>query len=308
MGKSSSSKNKKMTNFKFFIIVLIISSIVTVAIAYAASKEDYVSSGLLFSVLFSFFLTLFRILKKSNGPDNRLGNWQFFFTLFVFVTGIVGLGLFFSTRFDVIPSFRNAMIVGLIISSVVSIYRAIKPLHQKKKNEKLDRERKQQQIEQLQNQNKEYADELRRKNQLISSLQGKNVELAEELRTHGSSSPSSNRSSYQNQYYAEQLERRQEERRKQEEEERKSRLLEDWYREYVTIEVSFDYHYVDSEYNTDRWERRSEEIRVTRREAMALIQAGKEAIMGRTGYHNLGSIRNISYQLPYRLYDRPWNC
>ena len=308
MGKSSSSK--KMTNVKFFIIVLIVSSIVTVLVASAASQEDLISTGLLLSVLFSFFLTLFRILKNSNDPDNRLGNWKYFFMMFIFITGIVWLGLLFTRRWDdVVPCFRKAIIVGLFIASVASIYRAIKPWHQKKKAEKSERERNLQRIEQLQNQNKQYADELQRKSRIISALQDRNSELKDELRTSGSSSSSSsNTSRYQNQYYAEQIERQREESRKHEEAEKKNRRLEDWYREYVTIEVSYDYHFIDREYNSDYWERRSEEIRVTRREAMALIQAGEKAVLGRSGYHDLGKIRNISYKVPYGLYNRPWNC
>jgi len=100
----------------------------------------------------------------------------------------------------------------------------------------------------------------------------------------------------------------QEQERRLEEEQRKSERLEDWYREYVTIDVDFEYHYEDSEYNSDYWDPRNHEIRVTRREAMALIQAGESAILNRIGYGNSSKIRNLSYQIPYGLYDRPWNC
>ena len=104
------------------------------------------------------------------------------------------------------------------------------------------------------------------------------------------------------------MERQQEQMRRQEEEDKKKARLEDWYREYVTIDVDFQYHVKDSEYNQDYWDYRNEEIRVTRREAMALIEAGDSAIIGKLGYGNRGNIRNFKYKVPYGLYDRPWNC
>ncbi len=99
------------------------------------------------------------------------------------------------------------------------------------------------------------------------------------------------------------------ERERQLEEERQKKIrLEDWYREYVTIDVYFDYHYIDREYNSDYWEHRNEEIRVTRREAMALIDAGEGAIMDKLCYNNRSLISNVSYNIPYGLYNRPLGC
>lgn len=94
--------------------------------------------------------------------------------------------------------------------------------------------------------------------------------------------------------------------RREEEEQRKKERLEDWYREYVTIDVDLEYLCRDNDYNQeDYWDYRNEEIRVTRREAMALIEGGESAIIGRLGYHNRSLIRNVSYQIPFGLYDRP---
>lgn len=102
------------------------------------------------------------------------------------------------------------------------------------------------------------------------------------------------------------LEREIEMERRYEEEQRKQERLEDWYREYVTIDVDLEFHCMDSEYNQDYWDYRNHEIRVSRREAMALIEAGEDAIISRAGYHCRRSlIRNVSYQIPYGLYDRP---
>lgn len=99
--------------------------------------------------------------------------------------------------------------------------------------------------------------------------------------------------------------RERERERRMEEEQRKRERLEDWYRDYVTIDVDFEYHYIDSEYNSDYWEPRNHEIRVTRREAMALIEAGESAIISRIGYYRPSLIRNVRYQIPYGLYDQP---
>ena len=102
-----------------------------------------------------------------------------------------------------------------------------------------------------------------------------------------------------------QWERHLEQKWEREQEQIKKERLESWYSDYVTIEVSLDYHIKDSEYNRDYWDHRSEDIRVTRREAMALIQAGEGALLGRLGYSNRGNIRNVSIKPPYGLYDRP---
>lgn len=103
-------------------------------------------------------------------------------------------------------------------------------------------------------------------------------------------------------------ERERERERREEEQQRIKKRLEDWYREYVTIDVDFEYLCRNNDYNQeDYWDCRNEEIRVTRREAMALIEAGESAIIARLGYYR-PLIRNVSYQIPYGLYDRPWGC
>lgn len=135
---------------------------------------------------------------------------------------------------------------------------------------------------------------------------GDSFSLDMDLDIHNVPSPSTSTPRYQD-HYQEELKERQREAQRREEEIRKERL-ENWYSEYVIIDVYFDYHYIDREYNNDYWERRYKEIRVTRREAMALIQAGESAIIGKLGYSNWGQIRNVSYQVPFGLYNRPGNC
>lgn len=303
MGKTSS--NKRMTDVKFFIIVLIISVVIALGLAFVfSSGEDApVPSLLVASLVISVYATLLRILMKANNPDNRLVNWKYFLALFVFVSGLLIIGGFLiGNEEGTIPL---SLIVGFLVSSILSIVRWIKHRREVRKAEK---ERNQQYQEQLQRQNQQYADELKRKDRIISSLQSRSSESQESRRSSSSSYAPSSSSGYSRQYEEMQMERQREQMRRQEEEDRKKERLEDWYREYVTIEVDFEYHIKDSEYNQDYWDYRDEEIRVTRREAMALIEAGDGAILGRLGYGNWGNIRNFRYKVPYGLYDRPWNC
>ena len=300
MGNSSSSSKKKLTNFKFFVFVLIASVVIALGVAFALSDEEAVIVGLLIAVIFSVYLTLFRILKHSNDPDNRLGNWKFFFTLSIFISGILVVALMLLTEEE--ETIPLSIIAGVFISSIISLSRGIKYRKQMKKAEK---ERNEQYQDQLQQKNRQYAEELEKKNRLIRDLQNRNSELQKGQRIVNSPSSSSSSSRYQNEYQDRERERERE--RERDEEQKKKERLESWYQDYVTIEVNFDFHYKDSEYNQDYWERRSEEIRVSRREAMALIESGEGAIIGRMGY-NRGLIRNVSYKVPYRLYDRPWNC
>ena len=298
MDKSSSPK-RKMTNFKFFLIVLVITAVAAFAAGFLSSDEEVVLIGLEIAIVISVYLTLFRILKNSNDPDNRLGSWKYFFALSIFVTGIlVAVSLLITKDEETIPL---GILLGITVSAVVSLIRGIKHRHQERKAEK---ERDKQYQEQLVRKNRQYADELARKERAIQELQSRNSELLSSRR----SSPSVSSSSYQSQYREEMMERQREQMRKQEEDERKKERLDDWYREYVTIDVDFEYHVRDSEYNQDYWDPRNEEIRVSRREAMALIQAGESAILNRLGYSNGGLIRNFRYQAPYGLYDRPWGC
>lgn len=286
-----------MTNVKFFLVVLVVTVVIVLAAAIGLmnADADTVVAGLLIAVVFSVFATLFRILKNSNDPDNRLGNWKYFFTLFVFLSGIIAAVTLYA--FNDEEALPLSLVAGFVISSIMSIYRGIKHWHQKRKSEK---QRDQQYQESLRQKNRQYAEELERKDRIIRDLKNRNSELQQSQRTGYALSSSHHQSDFE-----EEQRYREEQRR---EEQRKREDLESWYREYVTIEVDFDYHYIDSEYNQDYWERRSEEIRVTRREAIALIEAGEAAIIGRAGYNNRSLIRNISYRTPYRLYDRPWNC
>ena len=297
------SSRKKMSNVKFFIIALVISIVLVLAISFISSEGGVVPAGLLVAVLVSLFLTLFRILKKSNDPDNRLGGWMYFLALFIFVTGILTLGMLLVTKEE--GSIPVSLFVGLIISSIVSIIRSVKYGRREKKAEK---ERDRQLQEHLQRENKQYADELKRKDRIINDLRSRNSELQSSKRTVYTATSSSSSSRYNDQYQEQQMERQREQMRRQEEEDKRKERLEDWYREYVTIEVSFQYHVRDAEYNQDYWDYRSEDIRVSRREAMALIEAGDHAILGKLGYGNWGLIRNFSYKVPYRLYDRPMGC
>ena len=294
MGKTSSLK--KMSNIRFFLLVLIVAIVIALAVAFVASEEDAVPLGLLVAFVLSVFLTLFRILKKSNEPENRLGGWKYFFAMFVFVAGILSIAMLLVTQEE--ETIPVAVLAGLLFSSIMSLVRSIKYSRKEKKAEK---ERHQQYQEQLQRENRQYADELKRKEKIISDLRSRNSELQRDYRTNHTQSLSSSSSRYQDDYLEEQRER-------QKEEDRRKERLEDWYREYVTIEVNFQFHIKDSEYNQDYWDYRSEEIRVSRREAMALIEAGDSAILGKLGYSNWGLIRNFSYKVPYRLYDRPMGC
>lgn len=285
-----------MSNIRFFLLVLIVAIVIALAVAFASSEEDAVPLGLLVAFVLSVFLTLFRILKKSNEPENRLGGWKYFFAMFVFVAGILSIAMLLVTQEE--ETIPVAVLAGLLFSSIMSIIRSIKYSRKEKKAEK---ERHQQYQEQLQRENRQYADELKRKEKIISDLRSRNSELQRDYRTNHAQSSSSSSSRYQDDYLEEQRER-------QKEEDRRKERLEDWYREYVTIEVNFQFHVKDSEYNQDYWDYRNEEIRVSRREAMALIEAGDSAILGRLGYSNWGLIRNFSYKVPYRLYDRPMGC
>ena len=139
-------------------------------------------------------------------------------------------------------------------------------------------------------------------------MKNRNSELRKSQRIIHSPSQSQR----QDWYEEEQRERREqfenEQRERQREDQRKAEILDRWYREYVTIDVTFEYHIINREYNQDYWEPRSDEIRVTRREAIALIEAGEGAIIGRLGYSNRSLIRNIGYKVPYGLYTRPYGC
>lgn len=107
--------------------------------------------------------------------------------------------------------------------------------------------------------------------------------------------------------YDDYCQNRERERREEDEREKQERL-EDWYRDYVTIDVDLEYFCRGNEYNQeDYWDYRNHEIRVTRREAMALIEAGKSAIISKLGYSQ-SLTRIIRFQIPYGLYDRPWGC
>ncbi len=293
-----------MSNVKFFIVALIVLVVIVFAIAFALSSEDVLGPGILAAVLVSVFITLFRILKKGNNPDNWLGGWKYFFALFIFVTGILTVGLLaVSQDEETIPV---SILVGFVIASVMSLIRGIKHRGREKKAEK---ERNQQYQEQLQRKNQQYADEIEKKDRIINDLRSRNSELQNSRQSaYSGSSYSSSSSRYQDLYQEEQMDRQREQMRRQEEEDRKRERLDDWYRDYVTIDVDFEYHVVDSEYNQDYWESRSEEIRVSRREAMALIEAGDSAIFGKLGYANWSKIRNFRYKVPYGLYDRPMGC
>ena len=257
-----SKSNKKLSNFKFFIIFLLISVVVAFAIAYLLQDEEIISIGLFVAFLASVFFTLFRILKNGNKPENWLGNWKYFLTLFFIITEIFFVGLLSINADGEIVSI--ALFFAFLISLISTMWRGIRHWRQGKKSEK---ERKQQYQERLQRENQQYANELEKKNRIIRGLENQNAELKK-----------NQRSSRQSVYYSsddDQWEREQEQKWEIEQESRKKQQLEDWYRDYVTIEVSFDYHIKDSEYNQDYWERRSEDIRVTRREAMALIEGGE---------------------------------
>lgn len=299
-----SSSGKKIGNVKFFFILLTISAALAIGAGFLLSDEEALAVGLIIAFFGSVFVTLFRILKNCNDPDNRLGNWKYFFTLFFFIAGLFCLLLFFISHDD--EAIVMSIIAAFAISAVVTIWRSIKHWHQERKAEK---ERKQQYQDRLQRENRQYADQLAQKDRMIRDLQNRNSELQKSRQSSSSSSKyDSWREEEEERRQNERWEREQEQKWEREQERIKQERLEDWYREYVTIDVNFDFHYRDSEYNQDYWERRSDEIRVTRREAMALIQAGEGAIMGRLGYSNSGLIRNVSYQVPYRLYERPWNC
>ncbi len=301
-----SSSSKKLTNVKFFFIVLAVFIVIAFGIAFLFSDEEAFFVGVLIAFATSVYLTLFRILKKSNDPENWLGNWKFFFTLLLFISGITVLGgMFISHDEESIPI---TLIVSIVITTIITIIRGIKHWRQGKKAEKL---RKQQYQERLQRENSQYADELAKKDRIIRDLQSRNSELQRSRQSSSSSSTSQYNNWPQEEEERrqdEQWEREQEQKWEREQEQRRKERLEDWYREYVTIKVSFEYHIKDSEYNQDYWNHTNKEIRVTRREAMALIQAGEGALLGRLGYSNRENIRNVGFTTPYGLYDRPWNC
>lgn len=307
MSKSYNSPKKEMSNVKFFFIALAVSVVIAIAFAIIISNEDAIPMGLLIAGFVSVYLTLFRILRKSNDPEKRLGFWKYFIVLSIFVAGILSVVVVIISQEE--NSIPVSMIAGVFISFIIASIRGIKYRSQEKKAKK---ERERQYQERLQKENQQYADELRRKDRIIDDLRSRNSELQDSQRSSYSSSPSQSSSSqsstlYYNQYQEAQMDNLREQMRRQEEEDRKKQRLEEWYREYVTIEVEFDYHIKDSEYNQDYWDYRDEEIRVSRREAMALIEAGDSAILGRLGYGNWGLIRNFRYKVPYGLYDRPWN-
>lgn len=301
-----SSRNKRMSNVKFFFIVFIVAVVIAVAAGFLYSDEEVVVLGMLMAFFTSFYLTLLRILKYSNAPGNRLGNWKYFFTLFLIVAGLfVLLTLFLSEDEEAVVL---SLFAAFVISSVVSIWRGIKHWYQQRKAEK---ERKKQYQDRLQRENRQYADELEKKDRIIRNLQSRNSELQRTRQSNNSSSQSQNdrwRQAEEERRRDEEWERELDEKWEREQEQRKKRRLEEWYNEYVTIEVTFEYHIKDSEYNHDYWDYRSEDIRVTRREAMALIQAGEGAIIGRLDYGNRSNMRNISYKVPYGLYTRPLGC
>ena len=85
----------------------------------------------------------------------------------------------------------------------------------------------------------------------------------------------------------------------------RQRLIDDWYSTPVTIEVQFEYHIVDRSENRDEWDLRDEEIHVTRKEAENLIKSGEDAIVERMGSYARDKVRNVSFKIPYRLYDYP---
>ena len=297
MGKSSSSNKKKMTNVKFFIIVLIISLVITMAVAIGLDNgnEDTIQGGLLIAVVAAIYITLFRILKKNNDPENRLGNWKYFFAMCIFISGILIIGILFINEDEDAALF--ALMLGIFISAIISLWRAFKHW---RKGKKATKERNRQYQDQLQRQNRQYAEELEKKNRKIRDLESQNSELQKSRRTVYSTS-----SSQSQRYQEEQMGRQRDEQMEREREKRNKERLEDWYREYVTIEVNFEYLCRNNEYGGDYWDPRSEDIRVTRREAMALIEAGEGAILARIGYSNWSLIRNFSYKMPYRLYDHP---
>lgn len=292
-----------MSNVKFFFIALVISTVVALAIASTFSSPDAFPLGLIIALLLSGYITLFRILKKSNDPDHRLGFWKYFFVLALFVSGILALVVLIITQEEsTVPA---SVIAGGVISFIIASVRGMKYRKQersaKEERERLSKEQSQRQIQQ-------YADELKRKDRIIEDLRNRNSELRKNQQTSRSSSSAQSSSNNYDRYQEEQMERQREQMRRQEEEDRKQQRLDDWYREYVTIDVEFEYHIKDSEYNQDYWDYRDESIRVSRREAMALIEAGDSAIFGKLGYGNWGLIRNFRYKVPYGLYDRPWGC
>ena len=292
-----------MSNIKYFIIVLVISTVVALAIASTSSSEDAFPLGLFIAFFLSLYLTLFRILKKSNDSDHRLGFWKYFFVLALFVSGILALVILLITQEEsTVPA---SVIAGVIISFIIASIRGMK-FRKQERSAKQERERLSNEL--LQRQTQKYADELKKKDRIIEDLRNRNSELSKNQQSSRSSSFAQSSSYNYDRYQEEQMERQREQMRRQEEEDRKQQRLDDWYREYVTIEVEFDYHIKDSEYNQDYWDYRDEEIRVSRREAMALIEAGDSAIFGKLGYGNWGLIRNFRYKVPYRLYDRPWGC
>lgn len=299
------SHNKKMSNVKFFFIVLILSVVLSFAVGFFFSDEEIFVGGLLVGFLASIYLTLLRILKNCNAPDNRLGNWKYFFTLFLLLVGLFVFLCFIFNQDE--ETVALSLFAAFVLSSFVSIWRGIKHWYQQRKAEKA---RKQQYQDRLQRENRQYAEELEKKNRIIRELQNRNSESQRRQQSTNSSQSQydSWRKAEEERRRDEQWEREQDEKWEREQNQRKQRMLEDWYNEYVTIDVYFEYHIKDSEYNQDYWDRRNEEIRVTRREAMALIQAGEGAIIGRLGYNNRSNVRNISYKVPYGLYNRPFGC
>ena len=100
-------------------------------------------------------------------------------------------------------------------------------------------------------------------------------------------------------------ERERERERRQEEKERKQRIWDDWYNEYITIEVNYKFHVIEKEYNQNYWESRSEDICVRRREAQELVRGGRDAIMGRVCYGDSSLIRGFNYRYSPYLFGRP---
>lgn len=296
--RKKSSSGKRMSNVRFLVITSIILLVVSIVISALLSDGDAddILAAAAIAVIVSLYITMLRILKYRNDPEKRLGNWNYFFLLSAFISGIMILA--FAVMFQDGGAIILAIFFSLLAAAIIAITRGVK---YKRSAKRLEKEQVRRYQERLISENKSYSEELKKKDQIISRLKKENSELSARRRETvvAASEPEYNDDDY---------EYRQEQRWQQEEDRKKAERLEDWYRQYVTIEVNFEYHYIDTEFNRDYWEYRSEDIHVSRREAMALIEAGEGAIIGRTGYSDRSKIRNVSYQVPFGLYDRPMGC
>ena len=105
-----------MSDVKLFIVVLVISVVIVLELAFVFSSGGNapVPSLLVAASVISVYATLFRIQNRAGNPENRLVNWKNFLALFVFVSGLLIIGGFIIGNED--GTIPLSLIVGFLIS------------------------------------------------------------------------------------------------------------------------------------------------------------------------------------------------